>query len=177
MPMSDVQPTLVCALRVVTIGLGAFVPRLSAVRNRGEANVDPMKHNYYKKLMKLLADGTLPLTTGLNDVDVYHDDWCRVNCGGYCNCDPDIEARPWSRSGADSRPTGTEGVRVAGTVSEAVQPLEPPPASCPHCGSKEFVIWLGADDPSRQAISCDGCGAVMSSTHPLDPEDRPRRRA
>jgi hypothetical protein len=34
----------------------------------------------------------------------------------------------------------------------------------------------GADDPTKLAISCDGSGAVISSTHPLDPNDRPMRR-
>jgi hypothetical protein len=29
----------------------------------------------------------------------------------------------------------------------------------------------------KQAISCNGCGAILSSTHPLDPDDRPMRRS
>jgi hypothetical protein len=27
-------------------------------------------------------------------VNVYHDDWCRVYRGGYCDCDPEVEVRP-----------------------------------------------------------------------------------
>jgi hypothetical protein len=61
-------------------------------------------------------------------------------------------------------------------VNEETRLLETPTAPCPHCGSKEFIFWQGANDPTRRAISCNGCGAVMSSTHPLDDDDRPRRR-
>jgi len=59
---------------------------------------------------------------------------------------------------------------------EETRPLQPPTAPCPHCGSKEFILWQVADDPKNQAISCNACGAVISSTHPLDPDDRPMRR-
>ena len=38
------------------------------------------------------------------------------------------------------------------------------------------LIWQAPHDPKKQAITCSGCGAVMSSTHPLDPDDRPMRR-
>ncbi len=152
-----------------------FIPALMQTddTNLGGANVDPMKHNYYKKLMKLHAQGKLP-TVGLHEVDICHDDWCRVYRGGYCNCEPDIRVRQQPGLGAEHRKTDTQAVRVAGSITEEVRPLEPPP--CPHCGCKQFIMWQGADDPTRQAISCDGCGAVLSSTHPLDPEDRPKRR-
>jgi hypothetical protein len=30
----------------------------------------------------------------LTDVDICHDDWCRIYQGGYCNCDPEIHLRP-----------------------------------------------------------------------------------
>jgi len=43
--------------------------------------IDPRKHNYYKKLMKLVAQGKLP-RKGIGLVDVYHDDWCRIYQGG-----------------------------------------------------------------------------------------------
>ena len=46
--------------------------------------IDPHKHNYYKKIMKLVAQGKLPRER-LSEVDVYHDDWCRIYRGGYCN--------------------------------------------------------------------------------------------
>jgi hypothetical protein len=55
--------------------------------------VDPMKHNYMKKLMELYENGKLP-RVGLNLVDTYHDDGCAIYRGGRCNCDPDIEVRP-----------------------------------------------------------------------------------
>jgi hypothetical protein len=54
--------------------------------------LDPMKHNYWKKLMALHAQGKLPLGR-LSDVDVLHDDWCAIYVGGYCNCRPEIRIR------------------------------------------------------------------------------------
>lgn len=50
---------------------------------------DPSQHNYMKKLMELKARGELP-ASGVSDVQVAHDDWCKVHTGGYCNCDPEI---------------------------------------------------------------------------------------
>ena len=54
---------------------------------------DPRKHNYYRKLIKLVEEGKLP-PGYVGEVDVYHDDWCRIYRGGYCNCDPEIKLRP-----------------------------------------------------------------------------------
>jgi hypothetical protein len=54
---------------------------------------DPLKHNCYKKLLKLFNEDKLPRSC-LSGVDIYHDDWCRIYRGGYCNCDPDIVVRP-----------------------------------------------------------------------------------
>ncbi len=59
-------------------------------------------------------------------------------------------------------------------MKEETRPLQFPTRPCPHCGSKQFIIWSRADDPNNQAISCDG--AVVSSTHPLDDHERPVRR-
>ena len=135
--------------------------------------MDPTKHNYYKKLMKLYEQGRIP-TASLTEVDIFHDDWCGVYSGEYCNCDPDIKLR--TQRELDGRDIGhtQEGVGIAkGSLDEETRPLESPTKACPHCGSKEFIIWRAANDPTRQAISCDGCGAVMSSMHPLEPEDRP----
>ena len=50
---------------------------------------DPTKHNYVKKLDDLITKGQIP-PSALCFIDIYHDDWCRINQGGYCNCDPDI---------------------------------------------------------------------------------------
>ena len=61
-------------------------------------------------------------------------------------------------------------------MNEEIRVLEPPTRPCPHCGSKEFILWQGTNDPQQRAISCNGCGAVLSSTHPLDADDRPMRR-
>jgi hypothetical protein len=54
---------------------------------------DPYEHNYYKKLMNLVEAGKLPRGC-ITEVDICHDDWCRIYSGGYCNCDPEIKLRP-----------------------------------------------------------------------------------
>lgn len=51
-------------------------------------------HNYQTKLQRMMAAGLIPSYIGIHDVDVYHDDWCAIHAGGYCNCDPDIQVRP-----------------------------------------------------------------------------------
>jgi hypothetical protein len=53
----------------------------------------PHKHNYYRKLMELVEQGKIP-PGRLTDVQVCHDDWCRIYQGGYCNCDPEIKLIP-----------------------------------------------------------------------------------
>ena len=55
--------------------------------------LDPRKHNYYEKVMKLVEEGKIPFDW-IMLVDVYHDDWCRIYQGRYCNCDPEIKLRP-----------------------------------------------------------------------------------
>ncbi|MBV9122726.1 MAG: hypothetical protein JO112_05175 [Planctomycetes bacterium] len=138
--------------------------------------MDPAKHNYYKKLMKLYRQGKIPKAS-LAEVDIYHDDWCEVNKGGYCNCDPVIQLRsqPGSSGGGNGHSQEGQG-RAKDSLMEDTHPLQPPTKPCPHCGSKEFILWQAPRDAKKQAISCNGCGAVMSSTHPLDPDDRPIRR-
>jgi hypothetical protein len=54
--------------------------------------LDLMKHNYYKKLKKLFDQGKIP-TMSAQLVEIYHDDWCAIYRGKYCNCDPDIKLR------------------------------------------------------------------------------------
>jgi hypothetical protein len=50
------------------------------------------QRNYCKKQMRLVEQGKLPAGR-LAEVDVYHDDWCRIHRGGSCNCDPEIKLR------------------------------------------------------------------------------------
>ena len=50
----------------------------------------PPQHNYLKKLLRLQAQGALPLTAGVHDVAIAHDDWCGIYRGKHCHCDPDI---------------------------------------------------------------------------------------
>jgi hypothetical protein len=54
---------------------------------------DPRKHNYYRKLIALYERGVLP-PGRVREVDIYHDDWCRIYRGGYCNCEPEVRLRP-----------------------------------------------------------------------------------
>jgi hypothetical protein len=53
---------------------------------------DPRKHNYFEKLIKLVEEGKV--IPGLSEVAVYHDDWCAVYRGGYCDCDPEVKIWP-----------------------------------------------------------------------------------
>ena len=56
---------------------------------------DPRKHNYYRKVMELVERGEVQLCPGqVREVDIYHDDWCGIYRGDYCDCDPEIEVRP-----------------------------------------------------------------------------------
>ncbi len=61
-------------------------------------------------------------------------------------------------------------------MRDTVQLLPVPVKPCPHCGSRKFIIWMRENDFTNQAISCNGCGAVISSTHLLADDDRPIRR-
>jgi len=135
--------------------------------------VDSAKHNYYKKLMELYEKGKVP-TNSLAEVDIFHDNWCGIHNGDYCNCDPDIKLGIQRDETVVA--TAKSKVSLDQNLSEDTRPLEQPTKPCPHCGCKEFIIWQGAKNPSQQAISCNGCGAVLSSTHPLDPDDRPMHR-
>jgi hypothetical protein len=138
--------------------------------------MDPAKHNYHEKLIQLHEQGQIP-SGSLTEVDICHDDWCAIYKGGYCNCDPDINLRlPPSRLGRGVGLRQEAESSAKSPLSEDTHQLRHPSAPCPHCGSEEFLLWRAAQDPMRQAISCNGCGAVMSSTHPLDPDDRPMRR-
>jgi hypothetical protein len=55
--------------------------------------IDPMTHNYMKKLVELYKQGKLP-TRGVSDIYFFHDDWCGIYRGRRCNCEPNIEIRP-----------------------------------------------------------------------------------
>jgi hypothetical protein len=52
-------------------------------------NNDPTRHNFYRKLLGMYVRGEISYTN-LALVDIYHDDWCGILSGGYCNCDPEI---------------------------------------------------------------------------------------
>ena len=50
-----------------------------------------LKHNYMKKMEKMVKEGKLVVPKGgLHLLNVEHDDWCKCYKGGRCNCDPNI---------------------------------------------------------------------------------------
>lgn len=53
------------------------------------------RHNYIKKLKKMQLDGKLPIEIGVTHVSIFHDNWCAIYSGGFCNCDPDIRVVPY----------------------------------------------------------------------------------
>ena len=54
-------------------------------------NPELQRHNYFQKLQVLIAAGVTGKVGVLSQTRIYHDDWCAIFRGGYCNCDPDIE--------------------------------------------------------------------------------------
>jgi hypothetical protein len=52
--------------------------------------------------------------------------------------------------------------------------LKLPVPPCP-CGSIYVARWLAADGSGDEAITYHGCGAVLASTRPLEPKERPGR--
>ena len=85
-------------MRSVLLGIGARGGRKDSDAGRGEFAtpadaIDPRKRNYYRKLLDLVEQGKVPVGR-VREVDVCHDDWCRIYRGGYCNCDPEIRLRP-----------------------------------------------------------------------------------
>jgi hypothetical protein len=50
-------------------------------------------HKYEQKLLEMQLRGEIPLGR-VSQVDIYHDDCCRIHDGGYCNCDPDLQVQP-----------------------------------------------------------------------------------
>lgn len=53
----------------------------------------PMNGNYLRKIMALTANGSIKSGT-VAVIHVYHDEWCEINYGGECNCDPDVSVEP-----------------------------------------------------------------------------------
>ena len=53
---------------------------------------DPRKHHYFEKLVKLIEENPPPRGR-ITDVDIYHDGWCHIYRGGYCNCEPEVKLR------------------------------------------------------------------------------------
>ena len=52
------------------------------------------RHNYVKKINRMIANGQIPFKVGLGHLYIAHDDWCAVYKDGLCNCDPDIKYKP-----------------------------------------------------------------------------------
>jgi hypothetical protein len=66
--------------------------------------MDFTRHNYYRKVMSMVAAGELK-KGDLAVVDIYHDEWCGINRGTYCNCNPDIKL---SKRRKDRRPNPSD---------------------------------------------------------------------
>jgi hypothetical protein len=50
------------------------------------------QHNHVKKMRKMVAEGKLKPPPGeVSIANIFHDDWCNIFKGGYCNCDPAIK--------------------------------------------------------------------------------------
>ena len=52
------------------------------------------KGNYAAKLLALGELGLIGEPGKVQEVDIYHDDWCGVYRGQPCNCNPEIKVRP-----------------------------------------------------------------------------------
>jgi hypothetical protein len=55
--------------------------------------IDPRLHNYYEKLLRFIEQNQVPRER-VTEIDIWHDLWCRIYRGGYCNCDPEVKFRP-----------------------------------------------------------------------------------
>jgi hypothetical protein len=53
---------------------------------------DPRKHNYFEKLRRFIEENK-PASGRITEIDICHDDWCRIYQGGACNCNPEIKFR------------------------------------------------------------------------------------
>ena len=51
------------------------------------------RHNFQRKIERLIAAGELPAGVGLHELHVYHDSWCGINKDRRCNCDPEIKPK------------------------------------------------------------------------------------
>lgn len=50
--------------------------------------------NWVTKIKRLMEIGLISLTSGsISDLEIRHDDWCRIHADGLCNCDPEIEVK------------------------------------------------------------------------------------
>ena len=58
---------------------------------------DPAQHNFMKRVEHLQAIGKIQ-PASLSDLDIRHDDWCKIFKGGYCNCNPDIHVKTWDQA-------------------------------------------------------------------------------
>ena len=60
----------------------------------------PGEHNYLAPFLKATSEA---METGLVErgrvtiTNVWHDEWCDIYSGGFCNCDPRIEFQPLAR--------------------------------------------------------------------------------
>jgi len=57
-----------------------------------DSRQDWHRHNYASAVLALEAR-VAALGGGVSIIDIYHDEWCAANRGGYCDCEPDVRLR------------------------------------------------------------------------------------
>lgn len=74
--------------------LNGVIPKLeellevSLIMNLKSAKPDFPLGNYQREIMKLIEAGKM--TAGYSEVEVAHDDWCKIYKRKPCNCNPEI---------------------------------------------------------------------------------------
>jgi hypothetical protein len=56
--------------------------------------IDPkmIQHRYVEKLLKLHREGKIR-PASVTEVNIFHDDWCRIYQGCFCNCDCEVQLK------------------------------------------------------------------------------------
>lgn len=53
--------------------------------------IEVVRHNYHRKLRRLMDEGRInPTPEMINSLQIAHDNWCGIFMGLRCDCDPDF---------------------------------------------------------------------------------------
>lgn len=52
-------------------------------------------HVYRRKIAQMILRGQLPPDVQESDLDISHDEYCKIFSGGLCNCQPSIRYNPY----------------------------------------------------------------------------------